>query len=498
MDKRERASGILMHISSLPSPYGIGTFGKAAYDFADFLRNAGQKYWQILPLGPTSYGDSPYQTTSAFAGNPYFIDLDMLREDGLLTRQEIESRFWGDDPARVDYGALYAGRYELLRLAFRRGWDRDREQVEAFRRENEDWLRDYALFTALKSHFGMRSWIEWEDDDLRLRRSEETLARWERELGEDVDFCVYTQYLFFRQWNALRAYIHKLGISVIGDVPIYVPLDSADVWAAGEFFQLDDQCRPIEVAGVPPDAFTDIGQLWGNPLYDWEKMEADGFGWWVRRMKAAARLYDVVRIDHFRGLESYWAVPYGDETAKNGRWRPGPGKKFVSAIKNALPELDLIAEDLGYMTDEVIELREFSGWTGMKILQFAFDPSGESEYLPWRMDRNSVCYIGTHDNSTLTQWLEEDATPESLAFAREYLGLNRQEGYARGILRGGMGCPADLFVVQMQDWLGLGAFSRMNEPGLLGHGNWCWRMKKRAITPALTKKIRRMTEIFGR
>lgn len=492
-----RASGILMHISSLPSPHGIGTLGREAYAFADFLKQAGQKYWQILPLGPTSYGDSPYQTVSAFAGNPYFIDLDELCADGLLTKEEVDDVFWGTESETVDYGALYAGRGALLRLAYERGWERDRERVEAFRAENVSWLRDYALFTALKKHFCMRSWVEWEDEDARLHRPE-ALKRYEKLLARDIEECVYIQYLFFKQWNALRAYIHNNGISVIGDVPIYVPLDSADVWSNGELFQLDDQCHPIEVAGVPPDAFTDVGQLWGNPLYDWEKMEKDGFSWWISRMKASARLYDVIRIDHFRGLESYWAVPYGEETARNGRWRPGPAKKFVSAIKEALPELDLIAEDLGYMTPEVIELREFSGWPGMKILQFAFDPSGESEYLPWRMYPNSVCYIGTHDNSTLVQWLREDASAESLAYARKYLGLSLAEGYANGMLRGGMGCPANLFVVQMQDWLQLGGESRMNEPGLLGHGNWCWRMRSDALTPALTEKIAAMTRMFGR
>ena len=492
-----RASGILMHISSLPSSWGIGTFGREAYAFADFLAEAKQKYWQILPLGPTGYGDSPYQTGSAFAGNPYFIDLDALCDDGLLHREEIEGVFWGDDPTQVDYGALFNGRAGLLRLAYRRGWERDKMAVDAFRAANAGWLEDYALFTACKQYFGMKPWTEWEDRELRLRSSREVLDRYAMQLRENVDQCVYTQFLFFRQWEALRSYVHEKGIKIIGDVPIYVPLDSADVWAEAEFFQLDDQRRPIDVAGVPPDYFTADGQLWGNPLYDWEKMRADGFAWWIRRMNAAARLYDVVRIDHFRGLESYWAVPAGDDTARNGRWKPGPGKEFITAVKTALPDLPIIAEDLGFMTDEVRELREFSGFPGMKILQFAFDPSGESEYLPFRCEPNSVCYFGTHDNITLGQWLK-DTDKKTFAFAREYLGLNRSEGYADGLLRGGMGCPSDLFIAQMQDWLVLGAESRMNSPGLLGGGNWRWRMKADAITPKLTKKIARMTEIFGR
>jgi len=492
-----RSSGILMHISSLPSPYGIGAMGKEAYAFADFLEKAGQEYWQILPLGPTGFGDSPYQTDSAFAGNPYLIDLDTLAEDGLLTKEEICSVFWGDDPHQVDYGALFAARTELLRLAYRRGWERDREPVAAFRTENASWLEDYALFTAAKRHFGMRPWIEWEDDALRLRSDGAALDRWAEELREERELCIYTQYLFFRQWNALRSYVHKKGISIVGDVPIYVPLDSADVWAEGEYFQLDEQCHPIEVAGVPPDAFTEDGQLWGNPLYDWEKMRVDGFGWWKRRLAAAGALYDVVRIDHFRGLESYWAVPYGDATARNGRWRPGPAADFVRMVKESFPDLEIIAEDLGFMTPEVMALRELSGWPGMKILQFAFDPAGESEYLPHRYEHNSVCYVGTHDNATLSQWLKS-AGKKELAFAKEYLGLSKEEGYATGILRGGMGSPAKLFIVQMQDWLELGEpGARMNSPGLLG-GNWCWRMDKDAVTLALTKKIRRMTTVFGR
>lgn len=492
-----RSSGILMHISSLPSPYGIGTLGADAYAFADFLKAAGQKYWQILPLGPTGYGDSPYQTVSAFAGNPYFIDLDMLVQDGLLTKEEVNGVFWGSDPTRVDYGALYAGRGGLLRLAYQRGWQRDATAVETFRVENAFWLRDYALFTAAKQHFGMRSWTEWEDDDLRFRRNNAVLCRYEEQLQDDIRCCIYTQFLFFRQWEALRSYVHSLGIKILGDVPIYVPLDSADVWAEGEYFQLNELHCPTEVAGVPPDYFTADGQLWGNPLYDWDRMRADGFRWWIRRLKAAAGLYDVVRIDHFRGLESYWAVPYGDATARNGRWRKGPGEDFVIAIKTALPSLDIIAEDLGFLTPEVLALREFSGWPGMKILQFAFDARGESEYLPHKYGHNCVCYVGTHDNATIGQWVQE-ATVDELMFARDYLGLNHREGYAMGILRGGMGSPADLFVAQLADWLVLGPEARMNVPGRLGGGNWCWRARKDAANGNLAKKIFRMTKMYGR
>ena len=492
-----RASGIILHITSLPSPHGVGTLGREAREFADFLRKAGQKYWQILPLGPTGYGDSPYQTDSAFAGNPYLIDLEQLITDGLLTREEVDAVSFGSDPAQTDYGALYAGRFDLLRRACERGWDKERENVDAFYRENECWLRSYALYTAAKRHFGMRPWIEWEDEDLRLRRSEEVLRRYEELLAEDIRFCIFTQYLFFRQWNALRAYIREQGIRIIGDVPIYVPLDSADVWAEGEYFQLDDQCRPTEVAGVPPDYFTADGQLWGNPLYDWDRMRDDGYRWWIRRLGAAGKLYDTVRIDHFRGLESYWAVPYGETTARSGHWRKGPGESFIDAIKTALPGLDIIAEDLGFMTPEVIALREYSGFPGMKVLQFAFDSREPSDYLPHRYPTNCICYTGTHDNATLAQWLG-DAKGDDVAYAKQYLGLNDEEGYVNGIIRGGMSSVADLFVAQMQDWLALGGESRMNVPGVLGHGNWCWRMLPGALTDELADHIAAMTAMYSR
>ena len=351
-----RASGIILHITSLPSPHGVGTLDREAREFADFLRKAGQKYWQILPLGPTGYGDSPYQTDSAFAGNPYLIDLEQLITDGLLTREEVDAVSFGSDPAQTDYGALYAGRFDLLRRACERGWDKERENVDAFYRENESWLRSYALYTAAKRHFGMRPWIEWEDENLRLRRSEEVLRRYEELLAEDIRFCIFTQYLFFRQWNALRDYAHEQGVEFIGDVPIYVALDSADVWSESRFFQLDEDNVPVEVAGVPPDDFTDEGQLWGNPLYDWDAMKADGYGWWIRRIDGAKKLYDIIRIDHFRGFESYWAVPYGDTTAKNGRWRPGPDIDLVGVLLGWFHDLRLIAEDLGYTTPEVRKL----------------------------------------------------------------------------------------------------------------------------------------------
>lgn len=491
-----RASGIILHITSLPSPHGVGTLGREAREFADFLRKAGQKYWQILPLGPTGYGDSPYQTDSAFAGNPYLIDLEQLITDGLLTREEVDAVSFGSDPAQTDYGALYAGRFDLLRRACERGWDKERENVDAFYRENESWLRSYALYTAAKRHFGMRPWIEWEDEDLRLRRSEEVLRRYEELLAEDIRFCIFTQYLFFRQWNALRAYIREQGIWIIGDVPIYVPLDSADVWAEGEYFQLDDQCRPTEVAGVPPDYFTADGQLWGNPLYDWDRMRCDGYRWWIRRLGAAGKLYDTVRIDHFRGLESYWAVPYGETTARSGHWRKGPGESFIDAIKTALPGLDIIAEDLGFMTPEVIALREYSGFPGMKVLQFAF--TGEDSVdLPHNYPRNCVAYPGTHDNNTLTGWFAEELTAAQRKQVVDYFALTKQEGTVRGMLRGVLASTAALAIIPMADWLEEPAAARMNTPGQ-AQGNWQWRADAKKLTPALAAEIRVLTERYFR
>ena len=468
-----RASGIILHITSLPSPHGVGTLGREAREFADFLRKAGQKYWQILPLGPTGYGDSPYQTDSAFAGNPYLIDLEQLITDGLLTREEVDAVSFGSDPAQTDYGALYAGRFDLLRRACERGWDKERENVDAFYRENESWLRSYALYTAAKRHFGMRPWIEWEDEDLRLRRSEEVLRRYEELLAEDIRFCIFTQYLFFRQWNALRAYIREQGIRIIGDVPIYVPLDSADVWAEGEYFQLDDQCRPTEVAGVPPDYFTADGQLWGNPLYAWDVMKADGFRWWKDRVRGAAKRYDVVRIDHFRAISSYWVVPRGELTARGGHWAPGPGPALLQALHTAAPELELIAEDLGTIDDDVRRLVARSGCPGMRVLLFGFDPSGTSEHRPDRVRAHSVCYVGTHDNAPAAAWAALGGADAD--YAMRCLGVYDVARLPEALLRAGMGSRAELFIAQMQDVLGLGAESRMNTPGTAA-GNWAWRL----------------------
>ena len=491
----QRSSGILMPMSSLPSNYGIGTMGKSAYKFVDFLAEAGQKYWQLLPLGPTSYGDSPYASFSTFAGNPYYIDLDLLVKDGLLKSAELKGLDWGSDPKRVDYGRIYMSRFPVLRKAFKRGKEKFAAELEAFGKENARWLEDYALYMALKAKFGMTAWNQWPDEDIRLRRPE-ALEKYRQELKEDVEFYSFLQFLFFRQWTALREYAREKGVSFIGDVPIYVAMDSADVWSEPQFFQLDDQNIPTEVSGVPPDAFTADGQLWGNPLYDYDAMKADGFGWWIRRIDGARKLYDVIRIDHFRGFESYWAVPYGETTAKNGCWRPGPGMDLVGVLTSWFSDISFIAEDLGYLTPEVAKLLEDSGLPGMKVLEFAFDAEGESGYLPHNCGKNSVCYVGTHDNETVKGWLQWADKP-TRSFAQRYMHITDDEGWCWGMIRSGMQTCCDLFVVQMQDVLELGRECRMNAPGT-SQGNWQWRMLPDALTKPLAKKLRTYTQTYRR
>ena len=488
-----RESGILMHISSLPGPYGIGTMGKNAYKFVDFLEAAGQSYWQILPLTPTGFGDSPYQSFSACAGNHYLIDLDTLVEEGLLKQEEITGIAWSRQNDRVDFGTLYAQRSKVLKIACNRFVPNG--DYQAFIRENSDWLEDYAIFMALKESMGGKIWLEW-PEELKCHEPS-ALAAKRLALKAEVELQYFLQYQFDRQWKALRSYAGGKGIRIIGDVPIYVPLDSADVWAAPELFQLDANRRPEVVAGCPPDAFTEDGQLWGNPIYDWERMADTGYAWWVHRLAAAAKMYDVVRFDHFRGFESYWAVPAGDKTARNGQWVKGPDHDFIYAIQKALPDLDFIAEDLGYMTPEVRQLQVDSGYPGMKVLEFGFDSREESDYLPHLYPDDSVCYTGTHDNVTLKQWFDE-ASPEDVAYAKAYLGLNEAEGFIWGMIRGAMGSVSRVCVVQMQDYLELGKSARMNFPGTLSMDNWTWRAEEGFDGKALAEKILKITKLYGR
>lgn len=491
----KRGSGIIMPIFSLPSPYGIGSMGREAYTFADFLHAAGQRFWQLLPLNPTSFGDSPYQSLSVFAGNPYFIDIELLIEDGLLTESEAANCKCLGDPRYVDYEHIYNTRFNLLRIAKERGWKRDFIRVKRFVHENESWLPNYALFMALKRHFDMKAWTEWEDEDARIREPE-ALKAYRTKLKDDIELFTYIQYLFFNQWKKLKAYVNGLGIQIIGDLPIYVAMDSADVWAEPAQFQINGRYEPSLVAGVPPDYFSEDGQLWGNPLYRWDKMKEDGFDWWLRRVDGARKLYDVIRIDHFRGIESYWAVKFGEDTAKNGRWIKGPGMDFVNAVKNAFPGIEIIAEDLGHLTKEVKNLMKKSGFPGMKVLEFAFGADEQNDYLPHNYDKNCVCYTGTHDNSPLMLWLEEDDSREA-AFAKKYFALNKFEGYNWGIIRGGMVSVADVFIAQMQDYLGLGEGHRTNAPGI-AEGNWRWRMLEGEALRELAERIRVYTKMYGR
>jgi 4-alpha-glucanotransferase len=493
--KLQRSSGILLPIFSLPSKYGVGTLGQAAYDFIDFLAEADQAWWQILPVGPTSYGDSPYQCYSTFAGNPYFVDLDLLVEDGLLKKTELKGVDFGDDPSQVDYAKLFENRFPLLRKAFARGRVTMAEEFADFRRENQRWLDDYALFMAAKDHFGGKPWTEWPDDDLRMHRPD-AVRRYMETLAEDVAFYSFVQLLFFRQWDAMHAYALDRGVGIIGDLPIYVAMDSADTWSSPESFQLDDQNVPTAVSGVPPDYFSEDGQLWGTPLYRWDAMRADGYGWWIRRVEGAAKLYDALRIDHFRGFEAYWSVPYGDKTAKNGKWVKGPGMDLVGRLTGWFHDVQFIAEDLGFITPELQALLTESGLPGMKVLEFAFDSREPSNYLPHTYGPNCICYTGTHDNTTLAAWRDE-ADPDDVAFADEYLGLNDEEGRNIGMIRGGMSSVAVLFVAQLQDWLNTGAESRINTPGKLG-GNWLWRLQPDEIPADLAEKIARMTRNYGR
>lgn len=490
-----RQSGILLHVTSLPSPYGIGSLGKAAYEFVDFLKKAGQSCWQMLPINPTGYGDSPYQALSSFAGNYYLIDLDLLAEEGLLESGEISAESWGENPAKVDFSVMYRQRLPLLRKAFERFDAEKYPEYGEFVQQKKGWLQDFALFMALKEEHEQAPWTQWEDD-VRLR-DEEALKECRERLKEQIEFHYFLQFFFYRQWDNLHKYAAGHGISLIGDVPIYVPMDSADVWAAPEHFQLDQNRMPVVIAGCPPDAFAAEGQRWGNPIYDWEAMKEDGYAWWISRLRAATHFFDVIRIDHFRGIESYWSIPAEEETAIKGQWRKGPGMDLIRAIHENLPETRFIAEDLGFLTPEVIKMQEQSGFPGMKVLQFAFDSREAGNYLPYTYMRNTVCYTGTHDNETLRQW-QEMISDENLQYALEYLQVEDEEQLPNAMIACGMASVSDLFVAQMQDYLELGAEARMNKPSTLNDRNWTWRALEGQITSELAERIGRLTKLYGR
>lgn len=487
-----RRAGILMHISSLPSPYGIGTLGAEAYKFVDFLKRAGQSWWQVLPVCPTSYGDSPYQSNSAFAGNPYFIDLDILCEEGLLAKSEIENYFFGDNPLAIDYKRLFDFRFPALRKAFAR-FERTDEYYR-FVEENRFWLADYALFMAIKEHNHFQCWLHW-DEDIRFCRPE-AVEHYRSMLSRSVDFYMFVQYEFYKQWGALKKYANDNGIGIIGDMPIYVALDSAEVWKNPEFFELDENKLPKRVAGCPPDAFSETGQLWGNPLYNWEFMRARGYDWWIKRIRMSFKLYDKVRIDHFRGFESYYAIPYEREDAMVGSWEKGPGMELFEAVKRELGDVDIIAEDLGYLTEDVHRLLADSGYPGMKVLQFAFNPYEDNFYLPHNYKPNCVAYTGTHDNDTMTGWYTQTSGDER-KFVNDYLGVKRKVDVAYAAIRVLMASVAELVVIPMQDYLGQGSEARMNVPSTVG-GNWLYRITSDALTDELADRIAALTKTYRR
>ena len=494
-----RASGILMPVFSLPSRYGIGSFSKSAYQFVDMLKKAGQKYWQILPLCPTSYGDSPYQSFSTYAGNPYFIDLDQLIEEKLLTRKECQACDFGDDPQDIDYGKLYENRFKLLRKAYERANVGEDQEFEAYRRKNAWWLDDYALFMAVKDRFDGVAWNEWAED-IRLRWSN-AMDYYRRELYYEIEFYSYLQFVFMKQWKKLKNYANINGIEIIGDIPIYVAFDSADAWANPELFQFDSENLPTAVAGCPPDGFSADGQLWGNPLYRWDYHRETGFDWWIRRIAYCSELYDVVRIDHFRGFDEYYSIPYGDTTARNGHWEKGPGIALFEAAKNRFGELNIIAEDLGYITDSVKKLVADSGFPGMKVLEFAFDSRDSgcaNDYLPHNYPVNSVAYTGTHDNETLAGWWGSISKDEQ-KLTREYLcdTYTPEAELNKPLISLIMRSAAKWCVIPMQDYLGLDNKCRMNTPSTVGT-NWKWRIRKNQLSVKLQKEIYTVTLRYGR
>ena len=506
----KRASGILLPVFSLPSEHGIGCFSEEAYQFVDMLKKAGQSYWQILPLGPTGYGDSPYQSFSTYAGNPYFIDLGTLVSEGLLTEEESREYDPEGQEEGIDYEWIYKTRFKVLKKAYarfcgrmadghheeRREGLREREDYERFVSENAFWLDDYSLYMAVKDKNSGVSWNEW--DAPLMNREEEALSAAREELAEEIGFYQFQQYEFDRQWKKLHAYANEQGVKIIGDIPIYVAFDSADTWAAPQMFQFDENNEPTGVAGCPPDAFSATGQLWGNPLYDWEYHKSTGYEWWIRRIEHCLKLYDVVRIDHFRGFDEYYTIPYGEKTAVNGKWLPGPGMDLFRAIEKKLGRPEIIAEDLGFLTPSVLQLLKDSGFPGMKVLQFAFDARESSNYLPHTYPTNCVVYTGTHDNDTTRGWYHE-VGKYARDFAKEYMCKPRldEDSLAGDFISLAMGSVADLCVIPMQDYLGLGSEARINIPSTLG-GNWVWRMKKEQFDEELAEEILRVTKLYGR
>lgn len=493
----DRASGVLMHLTSLPSPHGIGSMGQDAYHFVDFLEAAGQKYWQVLPLGHIGFGESPYQCYSVAAGNPYLIDLDMLREDGLLLGDEIQR---ADDaaasPDKVDFDHLRQVRWPLLRQAFARVDAAMQEKIDLFAVDNAEWLDDYALFMALKDHYGSRALWDWDDADV-ITRDPASLMAYRAQLIDDVNFYTFLQYVFFAQWTKLRAYANAHGVSVIGDIPIYVSPDSCDVWAHPELFQLKPDRSPCKVAGVPPDYYSETGQLWGNPVYDWRAHEKTGFAWWLWRIKSNMALFDVVRLDHFRGFEAYWEVDAGEETAIKGVWRKGPGMKLFRAVKKTLGDIPMIAEDLGVQTDAVRELLAESAFPGMRVLIFGFDAYGDNDHLPHNYQVNSIVYTSTHDSQSVCEQVLDICNEEERQFAYRYLRSSMSEALGWSAIKSVFASSARIAMTTMQDILSLGADARMNVPATVGQ-NWRWRVRREAMNPQVAAMLREITQTYKR
>lgn len=487
-----RGSGILLHISSLPNKYGIGTFGSSAYQFVDFLSSSNQKYWQVLPLGPTSYGDSPYQTFSAFAGNPYFIDFDFLKAEGLLEENEY-ANLSSNIQNKVDFEFQYRERFDVLRKAHER-FDKNNYEYNIFKVQNSSWLNDYALFMAIKNTQPEGNWSTWEDK--YKFRNEIAINEFSVKHYNDIDFWKFVQFEFFKQWLNLKQYANQKGIKIIGDIPIYVAYDSCDVWSNPFNWHLDENLNPIDVAGCPPDSFAIQGQLWGNPIYDYQKQETEGFSWWIKRIQESFKLYDVVRIDHFRGFESYYSIPYSHTTAEHGVWIKGPGIKLFNKIKDELGDVDIIAEDLGFLTEDVYQLLKESGFPGMKILIFGFDPYVDSEYALHNLTKHSVAYTGTHDNSTSLGWYKSLRDDEK-TYVQKYLEFTDDKDVVDRLIRAAFMSVCDTVIIPIQDYLGLDDKARFNIPSTLG-GNWTWRMEEGVLTDDLRDYIKELTKIYYR
>ncbi|MEF9840853.1 MAG: 4-alpha-glucanotransferase [Lachnospiraceae bacterium] len=494
--KQMRACGILLPIASLPGSYGIGSFSKEAYKFVDQLNIAGQKYWQILPLGPTGYGDSPYQSFSTFAGNPNYIDLEDLIDRGWICKEECCACEYGAGDRYIDYEQVDVSHEMNLRKAFHASHIEEQEGFWQYCRSNEEWLEDYALYMTLKKHFNGKSWCEWELD-IRLRHPE-AMEQYRKQYQEELLFYRFQQYMFHIQWNRLKNYANSKGIQIIGDLPIYVAFDSVDTWANPELFQLNEVGMPVAVAGCPPDGFAPTGQLWGNPLYQWEYHKNTGYQWWISRIKHSSSLYDVIRIDHFRGFDEYYSIPFGNPTAEHGNWKPGPGYEIFQIMNQKLGELHIIAEDLGYLTDSVRELVRITGYPGMKVLEFAFDAYNPSEYLPYHYSKHCVVYTGTHDNNTVKGWFLH-MSHEDRRFLCEYIGVEMLEerDASMALIRLALGSVADLCMIPIQDYLNLGEEARMNEPSTVGN-NWKWRLVEGEIKEELLGKMNHMSRVYGR